>query len=217
MIDKREFKPRKRKSAFRDASFIVIATEDEYTERQYFLDFISPKYYRNPRVHVEVLKRKTHASSPKHVMDALNKFRHDYRLKDYDELWMIIDRDKWTRKELSDVAAKCVQKGYSLSVSNPCFELWLLLHIKSIDEYTSNEKSNLEKNQKVNGNRTLLEQEISDILGSYNKSNLDTSKFLPKVEYAIEQARQLDTNPGQRWPISLRTRVYRLAERIISD
>lgn len=216
MPPQREFKPRKRRSAYRDASLIVIAAEGERTERRYFTDLASPMYYRNPRVHVAVVDRDTHASSPKHVIAALNNFKREYALRTYDELWMVIDRDRWSQQELSDIATQCVQKGYELAVSNPCFELWLLLHVKDINEYSQQELEELEQNERIDSGRTKLEKELSDICGGYNKLRLDTSKYLPHVDTAIERARGLDSDPAHRWPHSLGTRVYLLAERVIS-
>jgi hypothetical protein len=60
-----------------------------------------------------------------------------------------------------------------------------------------------------------LEAELIKLLNSYNKSNLDTAQFLPFVKQAIERAKQLDTNPKQRWSNELGTRVYQLVDKII--
>lgn len=217
MSNRREFKPRRRSSGNRDASLIVIATEGEKTERQYFRDLISPEYYQNARVHVHVIKRESSKSAPKHVIKSLDRFSREYRLGGDDELWMVIDTDNWPEAQLSAVAAKCHQKGYKLSVSNPCFELWLLLHVKDIDEYGASKRRELERNHKVSEDRTALERELVHILGSYNKSRPDTDAFLPYVGKAIERAEKLDEDSGQRWPQSLGTRVYLLVERILRD
>lgn len=217
MTNKREFKPRKRRSGNKDASLVVVATEGEKTEPQYFTDLISRDYYENSRVHVHVIRRGSHSSAPKHVIDALNDFRREYRLKGGDELWMVIDTDSWPEEQLSDVATKCQQKGYRLAVSNPCFELWLLLHVKDIEEYDQEQKDRLERNERVSQNRTAIEKELVEILGSYNKSNLNSDLFLPHVEKAIEQAENLDLDSSHRWPESLGTRVYLLVNRILPD
>src|SRR5690606_25034532 len=108
-----------------------------------------------------------------------------------------------------------LSKKYLFAVSNPCFEIWLLLHIKSIDEYTSEQLKELTENRKLNG-RTRIEKEIIDICGTYNKSNLNSVDFLPYVETAIERARVMDVNPNHRWTNHIGTRVYLLAESIIS-
>ena len=63
--------------------------------------------------------------------------------------------------------------------------------------------------------RSRLEKELIELLGSYNKSNLDTKPFMDKVYFAIERARELDTSPSDRWPQGLGTRIYQLAEEIV--
>lgn len=205
---KKEFK---RRSRFRDARLFVIATEGKKTEPKYFGDFSSRDYYYNPHVHVEVLERLTSSSSPEHVLEELNRFKSAYSLNRDDELWMIIDLDRWHPRSLSNVATKCGQKGYYLAVSNPCFEVWLLLHLKDMSEYSQEQIENF----KQNSNRDI-EREIRNILGSYNKYNPNNVKFLPHVQEAINRARDLDSNPNDRWPNSIGTRVYLLAEKIIN-
>ena len=216
MISKRISPSRSRISGIRSPKLIIIASEGTNTERIYFEDMASSEYYRNPRVHVEVLEHDNTASSPKHISLYLDNFKRKYHLalnKD-DELWLVIDRDRWTLAELSSVASSCQQKHYLLACSNPCFELWLLLHIKSLDDYNTSDLDAFAKNKHISPNRTLLERELLNLLGNYNKTNPDTSKFLPLVDIAISRARDLDTNPTARWPTCLGTRVYKLAESI---
>jgi hypothetical protein len=216
MSQKREFKPRTRRTNLRDAKLIVIATEGTNTEKKYFQDMASPKYYRNPRVHVEVLDRAITASAPEYVMRMLDQFKQEYSLRVYDQLWMVIDVDTWGEEKLSLMAQECLQKNYLLAVSNPCFEIWLLLHIKSLDDYTQEELRELVENEKIN-HRTRLEKELVELLGSYNKHNPDTDLFLPFIQTAIDRARSLDTHPEHRWPNALGTRVYLLAEAITNN
>ena len=120
-----------------------------------------------------------------------------------DELWMVIDLDQWPNKDLSEVASKCNHKKYKLAVSNPCFEIWLLLHVKDISDYSE------EKIQKLSLNKNkILDSELRKILGSYNRANLDTSKFLPHVVKAVERARKFDEEPNDRWPQSIGTKIF---------
>lgn len=191
----------KRKSGFRDAILLVIATEGERTEQIYFGELKTQ--FHKPSVHIEVLKRSEPGSSPRHVLRELEKFKKEYHLQKDDQLWMVIDRDRWTEQTLSDVAGKCIQKGFFLAVSNPCFELWLLLHITDLPEF--------ERDPSCKHLEELLREE----LGSYNKSRPDTSGLLPHIADAISRAKELDTETAARWPQDLGTRVYLLVEKII--
>src|SRR4030042_599106 len=204
---------RSRLSGNRTSKLIIIAAEGTKTEKIYFEDMASAEYYRNQGVHIEILERDTKASSPKHILSCIDGFKKKYglQLNKDDELWMVIDKDKWTLGELSLVASECKKKCYLLAVSNPCFEFWLLLHVKSLDDYSNSEKAAIAKNTHVSSKKTFLEKELTKVLGSYNKGNPDTSKFLPVVDVAISRAKVLDTKPTDRWPNGLGTRVYRLA------
>lgn len=197
-----------RRTGLRDAKLIVIASEGQKTEPKYFTDL--KDVYTRSGLHVEVLKRSESASSPSHVLAYLNKFKTKYKLRRDDELWMVIDVDRWTEYNLSDVAGKCRDKGFWIAVSNPCFELWLLLHLDEFDLYGYEQKNRLFQNT-----QRYIEGELRRILGSYNRSNLDTSKFLSHVENAVTRARILDVDHNSRWPNSLGTRVYLLVEKII--
>lgn len=210
--DKRRFKPHSRPTALRDAKLVVIATEDTKAEPKYFEDLAA--YYRNHKIHVEVLTRNHTASAPEYVINMLDRFKRKYHLNKEDELWMIIDVDRWGEKKLSFIAKQCRQKDYSLAVSNPCSDLWFLFHKKSLEDYPLKTLEEFFENKKKN-NRTRLEQELINVFGGFNKTNLNTAQFLPFVKDAIDRARKSDTDTSHRWPVTLGTRIYLLAEKII--
>lgn len=210
MSGRRNFK---RKSGERDSRLIVIAAEGKETEKQYFEGLKAR--YTNPRVHVEVLERRESASDPARVIKILDQFRSDYKLrKDHDRLWLVIDVDRWGSQKLSSVAQQCVQKHYQLAVSNPSFEIWLLLHVKSLDSYPPDILAEFLANKK-DGDRTRLEKELLNLLKNFNKRNLDMEYFASRVFDAIPNARIVDINPEIRWPNQLGTRVYLLVEELV--
>ena len=210
---------RERHEAFRDARIIVIASEGKDTERIYFQALASE--YANPRVHVHILERgedEQNNSSPEHVLTQLNDYKRDYSLEEDDELWLVIDKDRWTEAMLSHVAAECAQNDFMhMALSNPCFELWLLLHLVDATSLTSEEQEQWMKNDR-SSRRTdpYLKVRLRQAMGSYNESNYDAQILIPHVEIAIERARALDDNPADRWPQTLGTRVCQLAESVIN-
>ena len=215
MSVKRRFKTRDRMSGNRDAKLIVIATEGEKTEKKYFEEMVSSKYYNNSRVKILVLEKEdASASAPEHVLEEISKFEKEYEFEEEDKWWLVIDVDRWGEKKLSQVARKCAQKDYNLAVSNPCFEIWLLLHLKSLDEYSPSVLEEFSENKKT-GTRNRIDSEILDILGEFNKSDLKVEHFLPELDKAIQRAKELDTDTDLRWPNDLGSRVYRLAESIL--
>lgn len=213
----RKRRPLVRPDAVRDAKLIVIATEDTKATVRYLERLASPDYYQSSKVQVKVLTRENTASSPEHVLKELDTWRQEYQLAEDDELWLVIDTDRWRNAKLNQVARACVQKQIKLAISNPAIELWFLLHITDLAHYDIEMLKQLQANKKVNANRTQLEQAIIELVGSYNKANLNADLFLPYVELAITRAEQLDVQPESRWPQQLGTRMYLLVRSIIAS
>lgn len=212
--ERREFK---RPSFVRNVQkLFVIATEGVKTEVKYFEQFKSEEYYNNQSIFIEVLKRLTTDSSPAVVIKQLNNFSKEFNLKEDDELWMVIDRDKqsWSKQQIAEVARLCFQKRYGFALSNPCFELWLLLHRKDINEYSAEVREELLRNYKT-GNRGRVEIELLAICGTYSKSNLNVDDYLPHVNVAIQRAEALTQNVNERWPDSLGSHVYKLVRKLL--
>lgn len=110
---------------FRDASLLIIASEDTHAVKEYFSRF------QARRVQFRVLKTDDGCSSPKDVLERLDQFRKEFP-EDGDQFWYCGDTDHWIRpghiKNLTEVLQLCRQKGYRVAISRPCFEFWLLLH-----------------------------------------------------------------------------------------
>lgn len=210
---------RERQEAFRDARLIVIATEGKDTERIYFKALA--KEYTNPRVHVHILERsetEQNNSSPEHVLKQLNDYKEQYALEADDELWLVIDKDRWTEAMLSRVATECTQDDYMhMALSNPCIELWLLLHLVDAASLSPAEQQQwLENRRKSKSADPYLKMRLRQEMGSYHEAAYDAQMLIAHVDKAIKRAKALDNNPSDRWPQSLGTRVYLLAESVMN-
>jgi hypothetical protein len=113
-------------------------------------------------------------------------------------LWLVIDVDRWGDKKLSEVCREAKQRGYHLAVSHPCFEVWLYLHLDDLNAEDRNGGD--------------FEKRIRQIIGSYNKSKLDLSKYQQTIHDAVNRAKQLHPDPSQNWPPSIGSHVYKLVE-----
>ena len=210
---------RERQEAFRDARLIVVASEGKDTERIYFKALA--KEYTNPRVHVHILERseaEQNNSSPEHVLKQLNDYKEQYALEADDELWLVVDKDRWTEAMLSRVATECAQDDYMhMALSNPCIELWLLLHLIDATSLTLEEQQQwLENRRKSRNAAPYLKVRLRQEMDSYHESAYDAKMLIVHVEEAIERAKALDKNPADRWPQTLGTRVYLLAESVMN-
>lgn len=210
---------RERREAFRDARLIVIASEGKDTERIYFTALA--KEYTNPRVHVHILERSENEqnnSSPEHVLKQLNDYKSQYELEADDELWLVVDRDQWEDKMLSRVATECaLEVSMHMALSNPCFELWLLLHLEDAASLTPEEHTLWMENRRKSKNADpYLKVRLRQKMGTYHESSYDALTLIAHIEDAIERARALDKTPTDRWPQTLGTRVYLLAESVMN-
>ena len=210
---------RERHEAFRDARLIVIASEGKDTERIYFKALA--KEYTNPRVHVHILKRsedEQNNSSPEHVLKQLDDYKGHYELESDDELWLVVDRDRWTEAMLSRVATECAQDNFMhVALSNPCIELWLLLHLVDATLLTTEEQQLWIENRRRSKNADpYLKVRLRQEMGSYHESSYDAKMLIEHVEVAITRAKSMDKNPADRWPQTLGTRVYLLAESVMN-
>jgi hypothetical protein len=212
--------PREREEFFRESNnterekIFVLAFEGNITEEKYFSEFKSSHKFNDELIYLHLLTRNADDtnSAPNHVFSKLKKeAKEEFNFKDGDELWMIIDTDRW--KNIPKIIEACNGlENMFVAVSNPCFELWLLLHIKDIQEYGEEELESLFKNHKI-GNRNYVETKIVEIVGSYNKTNLKTDDFLPNIDTAVSRAKNLD-QPQEEYPTKLGSHIYKLIEKL---
>ena len=215
--------PRERIEIFRESNskpkerIIVLAYEGNITEAQYFEKLKDNVRFNDELIHLMSLKRSKGDtnSAPRHVFKKLKKEAKDeFNFKLHDELWMIIDRDKWTN--ISEISTLCQNEGnFYLALSNPCFEFWILLHIKDVSEYNTDEQKAIFENRKVSKSKTHLKRMLSELLeDGYNESRPNPQRFFPNIDIAISRAKSLD-NLNEDYPTGLGSHVYKLVEKII--
>lgn len=207
-----------RHEATRDSRLIVIAAEGERTEKIYFEALRA--HARNSRVHIKILERdeeNRHNSAPEYVLEQLTQYKTEHALEHDDELWLVIDRDDWKPTALRVVAQKCAQdEVFHMALSNPCFELWLLLHLEDVSLVSNEEKQRIMKNRREGTNDPYLKRKMRQLLGgSFNESRYNAFAVVPHVHDAIVRAERLDVDKQARWPQELGTRVYLLAQSIM--
>lgn len=122
---KRPYRPRERKKRF------LIFCEGEVTEKIYFLDFRA--FLRSPLIEVAVAPE--HGRDPKNLVELAKERRERAKQQSirqadenllYDEVWCVFDVDDHAR--LLEALQQAKACSIPVAVSNPCFELWILLH-----------------------------------------------------------------------------------------
>ncbi|MDP1679763.1 MAG: RloB family protein [Candidatus Nitrotoga sp.] len=190
---------------YRDATLCVIAVEGAKTESIYFRMFRDPSLPTfNKRVQVvPLIDDVSHKSNPVDVLRRLDDYRSDNDVTEADQFWLVCDLDHWANHgNLQTALTLCGQKNYSMAVSNPCFELWLLLHF-DVDLVGINALT-------IGKQKKEIEKKLKLELGSYSKSNYPTSALAANIHMAIKNAKEMDNPPTVGWPNAAGTTVYKL-------
>lgn len=183
----------------RDARLVVLATEGQETERQYFEGLQARGDVDRSRVQIQVIATPEDGdSAPEYVLERLTEFLDATQLLADDEIWLVIDVDRWGAKKLGQVTQACVDKNVGLAVSNPCFELWLIFHFTEQPQFNSCKD---------------CERHLRQHFGGYNKANLRLQRY-PKacVRQALERAARQSPGSSERWPSACGSHVYRIFE-----
>lgn len=119
--------PRKKKVDTRsEKRLFVVSVEGAATEVEYFRR-LEKLFYRT--CIIDILSD-VNKSSPGSVLERIQNYRCSLKLGD--ELWCVVDKDRWSDAQLDRIEewARSASAGVSrnLGLSNPKIELWLLLH-----------------------------------------------------------------------------------------
>ncbi len=187
-----------RRSAFKKTKrLFVVATEGAETEPISFQEFHPG---RDGGFRLKILGNPKHKSRPVEVVQRLMEYERRERPGPDTEYWAIIDRDVWPEPELQEAwNLVTAREGYHLAMSNPCFELWLWLHLRP---------------NRLFSDRHECQRALAREWPDYAKSNYDAAVLMPFVADAVARASGLEEEPGEPWPAAQGTRVYRLVEKL---
>lgn len=150
---------------------IYVFTEGRLTEPLYVNALKSlPRVRERTALKIEV--RGEHTVPRPLVELAVQKAREP----EVDEVWCIFDVDDHPR--LSEAVALAEEHGIKVVVSNPCFELWLILHERD-------QTAALTTKQAVRDAQTIA---------GVNGKSLDAATLLPRRIDAVQRAEKLDAN-----------------------
>lgn len=184
---------------------VFIFTEGSVTEQRYFQEFIA--FYNIPQARVRVIDRESTHSSPDSVIGYVIDFQKTIRKNESDisahyVYWLVIDTDRWGAN-LAKTVDDAYQRNFDVAISNPCFEIWLLLHYQDADSVKENESVLCSKsaiNQAIHANCVSGSNEID---------------YFAKTDIAINNSRLLDVNPKHRLLPQIGTRIYNLASLLL--
>ncbi|MCA1670908.1 MAG: RloB family protein, partial [Actinobacteria bacterium] len=111
---------RQRRQAFREPRLrLLVVCGGERTEPAYFRGL--KRYVRNPAIQIRV---KSKGWAPRDLVEYARSIA-PVGADEFDEVWCVVDRDEF---DLESAVIRATELDVRLAVSNPYFELWLLLH-----------------------------------------------------------------------------------------
>ena len=150
---------------------VLIVCEGGETEPVYF-----EHYRRNLRkvAAIEIVPGYKCGSNPKSVVEYAKRTKESSD-REYDQIWCVFDRDQHERIPEAFIQAR--DNGFEVAFSNPCFEIWILLHFKDQTRYINRDETC----------REIRRNYIND----YEKSQDVYPLLLDKQNIAIERAEKL--------------------------
>lgn len=121
----------------------------------------------------------------------------DRKADSFDEVWCVVDVDEF---DVTAAVLEAGKRGVNLAISNPCFELWLLLHHTDCTAYCSG--------------YTDVARRLKRHVPSYDKARIRFVDFAGGVADAVKRARQLDATGGN-WRKNPSTGVWRVVDQIV--
>ena len=183
---------------------IVLYLEGEKTERDYFTAM--KRAFRSAIVDIEIIEG---AGVPltiaRQASQAAGEVRHRSRRQSYarrDEFWAVFDRDE--HPNVPEAMNRCREAGVGVAFSDPCFELWLILHFEEFDRPD---------------HRHCVQRHFETLCTDYDRAKrktTDCNKLIELVEEAERRAelqlrRRMDEGDPPSCPF---TSVYELTRRI---
>ncbi len=162
-----------RKSSNRkEYNILVLVCEGKKTERNYFKHFKA----RNNGLRIEIPN--TTVTDPENLVKfALSQIpKYDLDLVHGDQIWCIFDVDTNTDESIQKTVSLAKDK-IRLCISNPCFEIWYLLHFNYTDQRVSSSD---------------LQSRLKKYIPEYNKTKDYFDFLLHNRETAIKNANKLN-------------------------
>lgn len=219
--------------------FYYLVYEGKITENQYFKYLQKSEYFKGESlIKIIKLEKDSNQTDPKSIRDILLKKKNnpedirgnnENNFSDNDEYWMIVDFDKCEKvhniniqEDIIDVLSK--EKNCFMAMSNPCIEIWLLLHLKNLNGYSNENLDKILNNEKINNYKNFIDIELATAIGEVcpekkgrgYKKRIDPKVFFSstRIYEAIERAKSL-ANHEDDYPHGLGSDLYKLVENLV--
>lgn len=179
----RERRPARREAQIAPLPLILVVCEGKVTEPAYLNGFRA--WCKNPRVTVRIagaagvpLTLVELAKELKELAEQEARREADDNLL-YEQVWCVFDVDE--HPKVREARQLATQHGLQLAVSNPCFELWLLLHLRDSPGMR---------------HRHDVQHMLRDLMPGKDK-HIDFEKLIAGYAEAVSRASRLDKEAAE--------------------
>ena len=153
---------------------VLIVCEGAATEPTYFKRIRVEKHL--PSTSVEVIPGSISGSHPKSITEYAKKRKKELQAEGLGKvkIWCVFDRDE--HPKIEEAFQQANDNNFGLAFSNPCFELWYLLHF-------TDQRASIERDE--------ARRKLNTYVKDYVKSKDVYEALLPYIPSAIERAERL--------------------------
>ncbi len=168
------------------------------TERDYFQMDVFRKLNVSIRFPKNVSLTRT---NPAVILQRLKKELESSGLRKGDEAWVVVDVDEWDEKEFAKLLNWSQSNSqYHLAISNPKFELFLLLHFEEGIGCTTASK---------------VDETLNRYMHDYDK-HIKSSQFdIEAIQHAVKHAEAKRMTQADEIPVPGITDVYKLVQHLL--
>ncbi len=177
--------------------------EGANTERKYFqgIDNNRKELGINSQIELVILHKEGEISSFSHPIKLLEliekkkkSLKRDGKFdKEIDRFVIVFDRDSYEKSEDYVGFIEKASADNILTVTSPCFELWLILHYEdAVEKLITLHKESIFQNEKVSISHTFASRLFSEISGTNPKSGSFFNKLKSGIDLAIQQEKALE-------------------------
>ena len=168
---------------------------------------------------------------PKQLLERIETFKeknnlqYEFDLHTDDEFWIVSDVDQnWSnavinknnesyRDEWLYTVSECERKHYGYAISNPFFEVWLLLHH---DEINDEDKTYAVTDTNPYAKTNHFANRLKELGVPMRHKEINRAHYTREnVKEAVERAKELHKDKDDLYPKYLASTVYRLIEKIM--
>ncbi|MBP3609020.1 MAG: RloB domain-containing protein [Lachnospiraceae bacterium] len=206
---------------------------NELKSKVQFVSVVEDEIHTIRKYRTDEQNKKLSKGKPKQLIEKIEQFKLEkdeiFQFESHkdDEFWIVMDIDQNLSENIKDSCGKsfkdyfietldkCDEKGYKYAISNPFFEMWLLLHHDVQTEEDKKYAVTQEHEYEATGHYRQRMRELRvPMRGNANKDIKKEDYTKEKVMEAVKRAELLHTDKTCRYPEYFATTVYQLMNKI---